>query len=215
MVLGEKSALDGDIRMLFQRNGIAHILAISGLHISLLGMGFYRLLRKCFLPIWVCCGAGVGMLILYGKMVGVGSSVFRACGMCMILLFAQLLGRSYDLLTAMAVTALLLVLQKPDSVQQAGFLLSYGAVLGLTLFLPVFQTETEYRIQKILQERLLPGIGILLVTLPVQLWFFYELPVYAMLLNLLVIPLMSVLLPVAILPICCVFLCFCRFRNTF
>ena len=198
MVLGEKSALDGDIRMLFQRNGIAHILAISGLHISLLGMGFYRLLRKCFLPIWVCCGAGVGMLLLYGKMVGVGSSVFRACGMCMILLFAQLLGRSYDLLTAMAVTALLLVLQKPDSVQQAGFLLSYGAVLGLTLFLPVFQTETEYRIQKILQEKLLPGIGILLVTLPVQLWFFYELPVYAMLLNLLVIPLMSVLLPVAI-----------------
>lgn len=67
MVLGEKSALDGDIRMLFQRNGIAHILAISGLHISLLGMGFYRLLRKCFLPIWVCCGAGVGMLLLYGK----------------------------------------------------------------------------------------------------------------------------------------------------
>ena len=198
MVLGEKSALDGDIRMLFQRNGIAHILAISGLHISLLGMGFYRLLRKCFLPVWVCCGAGVGMLILYGKMVGVGSSVFRACGMCMILLFAQVLGRSYDLLTAMAVTALLLVLQKPDSVQQAGFLLSYGAVLGLALFLPVFQTETEYRIQKILQEKLLPGIGILLVTLPVQLWFFYELPVYAMLLNLLVIPLMSVLLPVAI-----------------
>ena len=98
----------------------------------------------------------------------------------------------------MAVTALLLVLQKPDSVQQAGFLLSYGAVLGLTLFLPVFQTEAEYRIQKILQEKLLPGIGILLVTLPVQLWFFYELPVYAMLLNLLVIPLMSVLLPVAI-----------------
>ena len=198
MVLGEKSALDGDIRMLFQRNGIAHILAISGLHISLLGMGFYRLLRKCFLPVWVCCGAGVGMLLLYGKMVGVGSSVFRACGMCMILLFAQVLGRSYDLLTAMAVTALFLVLQKPDSVQQAGFLLSYGAVLGLALFLPVFQTETEYRIQKILQEKLLPGIGILLVTLPVQLWFFYELPVYAMLLNLLVIPLMSVLLPVAI-----------------
>ena len=198
MVLGEKSALDGDIRMLFQRNGIAHILAISGLHISLLGMGFYRLLRKCFLPIWVCCGAGVGMLILYGKMVGVGSSVFRACGMCMILLFAQVLGRSYDLLAAMAVTAFFLVLQKPDSVQQAGFLLSYGAVLGLALFLPVFQTETEYRIQKILQEKLLPGIGILLMTLPVQLWFFYELPVYAMLLNLLVIPLMSVLLPVAI-----------------
>lgn len=198
MVLGEKSALDGDIRMLFQRNGIAHILAISGLHISLLGMGFYRLLRKCFLPVWVCCGAGVGMLILYGKMVGVGSSVFRACGMCMILLFAQVLGRSYDLLTAMAVTALFLVLQKPDSVQRAGFLLSYGAVLGLALFLPVFQTETEYRIQKILQEKLLPGIGILFMTLPVQLWFFYELPVYAMLLNLLVIPLMSVLLPVAI-----------------
>lgn len=198
MVLGEKSALDGDIRMLFQRNGIAHILAISGLHISLLGMGFYRLLRKCFLPVWVCCSAGVGMLILYGKMVGVGSSVFRACGMCMILLFAQVLGRSYDLLTAMAVTAFFLVLQKPDSVQQAGFLLSYGAVLGLALFLPVFQTETEYRIQKILQEKLLPGIGILLMTLPVQLWFFYELPVYAMLLNLLVIPLMSVLLPVAI-----------------
>ncbi len=199
MVLGDKSVLDGEIRSRFQRNGIAHILAISGLHISLLGMGFYGLLRKCFLPVWVCCGAGVGMLLLYGKMVGAGSSVFRACGMCMILLFAQLLGRSYDLLTAMAVTALLLVLQKPDSVLQAGFLLSYGAVLGLTLFLPVFQTDTENKIRKKLQEKLLPGIGIQLFTLPVQLWFFYEIPVYAMLLNLLVIPLMSILLPFAIL----------------
>ena len=199
MVLGDKSVLDGEIRSQFQRNGIAHILAISGLHISLLGMGFYGLLRKCFLPVWVCCGAGVGMLLLYGKMVGAGSSVFRACGMCMILLFAQLLGRSYDLLTAMAVTALLLVLQKLDSVLQAGFLLSYGAVLGLTLFLTVFQTDTENKIRKKLQEKLLPGIGIQLFTLPVQLWFFYEIPVYAMLLNLLVIPLMSILLPFAIL----------------
>ena len=97
-------------------------------------MGFYRLLRKCFLPIWVCCGAGVGMLLLYGKMVGVGSSVFRACGMCMILLFAQLLGRSYDLLTAMAVTALLLVLQKPDSVQQLSL---------IHIFLSDFNFETN------------------------------------------------------------------------
>ncbi len=199
MVLGDKSILDGEIRSRFQRNGIAHILAISGLHISLLGMGFYGLLRKCFLPVWFCCCAGVGMLFLYGKMVGVSSSVFRACGMCVILLFAQLLGRSYDLLTAMAVTAFLLVLQKPDSVQQAGFLLSYGAVLGLALFQPVFQTGTEHKTGKKLQEKLLPGIGIQLFTLPVQLWFFYGIPVYAMLLNLVVIPLMSVLLPLVIL----------------
>lgn len=46
MLLGEKGALDAEIKSLYQRAGIAHVLAISGLHISLLGMGLYRLLRK-------------------------------------------------------------------------------------------------------------------------------------------------------------------------
>lgn len=46
IVLGDKSSLDGDIKKLYQRNGIAHLLAISGLHISLVGMALYRLLRR-------------------------------------------------------------------------------------------------------------------------------------------------------------------------
>mgnify|MGYP001706233105 CR=1 FL=1 len=46
LLLGEKEELDAEVKALYQKNGIAHILSISGLHITLLGMGVYRLLKR-------------------------------------------------------------------------------------------------------------------------------------------------------------------------
>ena len=51
LLLGEKEELDAEVKALYQRNGIAHILSISGLHITLLGMGCYRLLKRLGAPV--------------------------------------------------------------------------------------------------------------------------------------------------------------------
>ena len=84
IVLGDKTNLDPELKMRYQMAGIIHILAISGLHISLLGMGLYNLLKKIGLGI---CPAGLLALVImlqYGMMTGGTVSTMRA--VCMFLL---------------------------------------------------------------------------------------------------------------------------------
>ena len=63
LLLGEKEALDADVKALYQKNGIAHILSISGLHITLLGMGLYQLLKRMGVPVKAAATIGAAVLI--------------------------------------------------------------------------------------------------------------------------------------------------------
>ena len=79
MTLGEKNLLDAEVKQMYQKAGISHVLAISGLHISVIGMGLYKLLRKIkcsFLTSGVIAGTVIGG---YGMMSGLGTSTIRAC----------------------------------------------------------------------------------------------------------------------------------------
>ena len=82
MLLGEKGILDEEIKGLYQRNGIAHILAISGLHISMIGMGLYQLLRRAGLKIKLSAILASMIIVLYGMMTGFAVSAIRAIAMC-------------------------------------------------------------------------------------------------------------------------------------
>lgn len=95
VLLGDKTQMDEEINDLYQKNGIAHLLAVSGLHVSLIGMGLYRLLRRLGLGFgWAGVWSG-GLLFLYGTMTGFGPSVFRACLMLACSFAASYLGRTY------------------------------------------------------------------------------------------------------------------------
>ncbi len=197
MVLGEKSALDSDTKNLYQKNGISHLLAISGLHISLIGMGLYRALRRLtghYLPAGI---PSILLIVAYGWMAGASVSALRAVIMCALMVTADLVGRSYDMLTAMGVAAIVLLLTSPLNSRQSAFLLSFGAVLGIALLTPLL------RLYRPKQGRLFQALGVslsvLAVTFPVLLCAFSEYSLYSTLLNLLVIPLMSVLMAAATL----------------
>ena len=183
MILGEKSGMDAEIKNLYRQNGIAHILAISGLHISLIGLGFYRILRRAGVPILPGAAAGCGLLLFYALLVGGGSSVVRASVMLFLQILADVCERSYDLLTAMAFSGLLLLCFRREYLSDAGFLLSFLAVFGIALLSPMFGTSS-----------LAATLGVSLTTLPVLLWYYFEFPLYSIVLNLLLVPLLSVAL---------------------
>ncbi len=190
MLLGEKGELDREVKELYKRNGIIHILSISGLHITLIGMGLYKLLRRLGLPLWlsaVCAGC---VLLLYGVLTGMGVSACRAIGMFVIRMGAEVIGRSYDMQTAVGVMAAILVWENPWYLCHAGFLLSFASVLGIALLAPAF----EYKRGK----GATAGIAVTLFTMPVQLWFYYEIPVWSLFLNLLILPFMSVVVATGI-----------------
>ena len=244
LLLGEKEEMDAEVKALYQRNGIAHILSISGLHITLLGMGCYRLLKRLGAPVRVAAAGGATTLLLYGMMVGMSVSASRAIGMYLLQMLGIFVGRTYDMLTGVGLLAALLVLQQPERLGDVSFLMSFGAVLGICLLTPVFAGDgrednagvetasgvvawlltvtdilgdsayerNKYREgwRKVVYERLwrmvsalksgfAASAGVILFTLPIQLWFFYEIPVYSVLLNLLVLPFMSVVMAGGIL----------------
>lgn len=187
MILGEKSDMDSDVKELYQNNGISHILAISGLHISFIGLGIYRLFRKTglgFLPAGILA---MGVLTLYVLMIGFSVSAVRAYMMLLLKIGADITGRVYDMLTATMLGAAITALYQPLYLTDGGFCMSYGAILGIAIVLPVLQQCFPCR------RKWLSGcyasIAINIMLFPITLWFFYVFPTYSFLVNMLVLPL--------------------------
>lgn len=197
MLLGEKYSMDKDLKALYQKNGIAHILAISGLHVSMLGMGIYKFLRRCRVPMKLAAGLAAGIMILYGIMTGFSVSALRAIVMFVIRMAAVILERTYDMLTTVAVAAVLMLLQQPLYFFHSGFLFSFGCVLGIGLLLPVLMKGMQE--WHFVFRSVMSGVGMTVITLPIYLWFYYQYPVCSILLNLIVIPLMSFLMAAGLL----------------
>lgn len=131
MLLGDKTGLEDEIKDLFERGGISHILAISGLHVSMIGRNCYTILRKCGLS-FLSSGVFAGSLLLaYGYLVGNGMSAVRAIGMMLIFFVGQYIGRSYDMLNALGAMVLLLLWENPFLLEYSGFWFSIMALLGV------------------------------------------------------------------------------------
>lgn len=199
MLLGEKSSLSNEVRDLYQMGGMMHLLTISGLHLSLLGAGCGKLLRATGAPKAAAGMVSILLMFLYGILAGEGVALLRALVMFSLAMGAQMLDRSYDLLSAAALSAMLLLLQNPLYLFYSGFLLSYGCILGLALISPLlgraFRPKWDRKkASHKLFLALLSGFSIQAATLPLTLSFFYEYPLYGILLNLAAVPALAIVL---------------------
>ena len=198
MLLGDKTQMDGQVKDLYQTSGIAHLLAVSGLHVSLIGMGLYRLLRKKIrLSEELSLAAASLCTFLYVCLTGASASAVRAGIMLFVNLSARKAGRSYDLLTALSLSFLVLLWKEPYTVFLSGFQLSFGAMAGI--FLGNEVTRSLYRCGTLekrsgLLSSFLSSLWVTIVTLPVTVSNYYFFPPYSVLLNLAVIPLMTVVM---------------------
>lgn len=181
MLLAEKSEMDPDIKELYQKNGISHILAISGLHVSFIGLGIYECLRrKLHLSYGISGGVSIAVLGVYVLMIGGSVSVVRAFIMLLLRIGAEVTGRVYDMLTALALSAATSVAYNPYHLTDAGFYMSYGAIVGIVVVMP--------------RMKEMWSMAINLTLFPVLIYFYYEIPTYSVLINALIIPMMSIVL---------------------
>ena len=235
MLLGDKSSMDKEIQEQFKAAGIVHILAISGTHIAILGVGLYEALRRLFLNMSIMIeglhirrrsgynrvfhidrlGAAFAAIIAmysYGVMCGMGSSAFRAILMFSLHVIAPVVGRTYDILSALALAEILLLLEQPLYLYNSGFLMSFGAVVGIIVIRPALAFHSRKRgkemrfvddkkdgsIGKVVLEGLSSSVAIGIATLPVYALFYYTYPIHSLVINLLVIPAMGVLLTMGV-----------------
>lgn len=210
MLFGEKRELSGDIKELYQAAGISHVLVISGLHISLLALAVAGILRRLGFPMPVWVILSVGVLAGYGILIGQPTTAVRALLMFFVLQGARLLGRSYDLLSALAFAGILMLLDNPDLILDGGCRLSFCAVIGVGWYVSeknkIFWSIGEKEKRKnrgkggkgssagAILENIRAGWYLWLFTLPVMLDTFYQVSVVGILWNLVAIPLLPVII---------------------
>lgn len=200
MVLGDKRGLDEEIKELYQENSISHLLSISGLHISLLGGAVFLFLRRLKVSFRFPLIASSIILIIYGAFTGFSVSTSRAVIMMSVLFISFVIGKSYDLPSGLALAALILIVMNHRAIYQSSFLLSFFAVIGIFYIMPellyIFKVDIYHKkgIIKglhLLLASIISSISVLLATLPIVLNNFYEVSLTGILLNIIVIPLMS------------------------
>ncbi len=186
MLLGDKSTLEKETKDLFRLSGLSHMLVISGLHISILGMGIYKVLRKLRLSFVTSSVISFSILFLFLVMIGMGNSAIRASGMFAVTLVAQIFGKGYDSISAICLMFVAMLAASPYLISNSSVLLSFTAVFCAVTF------------AKKLNERFpypgVTGLGITIGMLPALAYYFYEVPLYSVLLNFVLLPFMSVLL---------------------
>ncbi|MEP0862747.1 MAG: DNA internalization-related competence protein ComEC/Rec2 [Ignavibacterium sp.] len=202
LLLADRTEIDYETKQNFVNSGVIHILAVSGLHVGYILLFFVVLFGR--FNIYTRSILTIFGLISFMIITGVPASVFRATLMSIILIIAFLSGRSTNLLNSIALSAVIILLFKPNEIFNPGFQLSYSAVLSIALIYPVIQkiildlSITNKYLKNIL---LFAGVSLSaqIGTLPFTLAYFNKLSVISLLSNLIVIPLAGIIVGLAII----------------
>ena len=206
LLLGDKSALPADVKRDFRRVGLSHVLAVSGLHLSILLGGLQKFLNSIRLHRRIQLCITFAFLLLFMGVTGFYPSILRAGIMWMLCSAAFLMGGNADSLTALSFAAAIICIFSPNAVSDIGFLLSVSATLGILLLAEPLEAVLSAHLPT---DRILPwGLHTVLslcgitfaatvFTLPVTLFAFGELSLVAPLANLLMNPFVTVVLVLA------------------
>ena len=194
ILLGDRSEITPLQQAQFSQSGLAHILAVSGLHTGLI----YMLLSLLFIPLHllhlrkVALLGVIFMLWAYAYLCGLPTSVIRASCMLTLLLLGKMFLRGYNALHALYLTGCILLCYNPNYIQDIGFQLSFLAVLSiLTFYRPLIKLfgidhwkQPAYYVANLMCLSLSAQV----FTLPLSVYYFHCIPIWFLLANIVVIP---------------------------
>lgn len=190
MLFGEKQYIESNMRTALYRTGIGHILAVSGLHVSIIAAVLMRFLKLAGINKYLRFGA---VNCLFGLLITLANypvSAIRAALMLDIMYSAELFGQQNDSLNSLSISALIISLCDPYAVYSSGFILSLSGTFGIAVFSP-------YMSEKISSETFMGKIGravlaavcTSLAVMPASVYYFDETSLVAPLSNILLVPL--------------------------
>jgi len=192
MLLGDKSDMTAETKELYREVGIYHILSISGLHISMIGGFIYGILKRFPMRRWKAAMISLVVILAYGVMIDMPPSAFRAIVMFGFGVVAPLCRRSHDKLTSMAFAAACLAVCQPLLMFDAGVQLSFLAVLGIVALYPTFLGIHRHHMA--VADGLWVSFAVTYMTLPIIMNTYYQVPLYSLLVNVYIVPLVPILL---------------------
>ncbi|WP_337287962.1 DNA internalization-related competence protein ComEC/Rec2 [Candidatus Methylomirabilis sp.] len=193
VILGERSSIPREITEAFSGSGTYHILAISGLNVSLLAGVLFFLLKAIRVPLRLRALLSMGLITFYAILAGGSASVVRAAVMADVYLLGLVLDREADSLNTLALSALGLLLWQPLFLFDVGFQLTFvatGAILVAVDRLPLTSLSTPWRW---VATPLALSIAAFLGTAPILASTFYRISPIGILANLPIVPLSGLL----------------------
>lgn len=196
IMFGDKDMLDSDTYSDFQKNGTAHVLAVSGLHTGILYAFFAMIWRgKKGAAFHICTFV---ILFMYMSLADFSPSVVRAACMIFLHLAAGLLRCRYDLLTAAGVTFMTMLIIEPFQIFHVGFQLSFLAIISLGIILPF--------VDRFYKGVFLPAVAIQAGMVPYTAYVFNYVSAGAFLANIPVIFLAGIILPLGLCDLAAAFM---------
>ncbi|MES2487601.1 MAG: ComEC/Rec2 family competence protein, partial [Bacteroidota bacterium] len=205
LLFGQRQDMDKQTTDSYTSAGVVHILAISGLHFSLLFLAFSRILSPLKrMPKVGRIGHLVAIVLLmwgFAFITGLSASVVRAVVMFSIILLADALNRRANIYNSLAVSMLILLLAKPAFLFDAGFQLSYLAVFAIVWLQPIYNRLGQAKYKPVQWAKDTVGISLIaqMGVLPLSLYYFNQFPLLFLLANVVVIPLSNLVLGLGII----------------
>ncbi len=197
LLIGYRDELSDDVRDMFSNVGLSHILAVSGLHIGFI----YMILLLLFFPLLVNRFRRVGYFLIvftlwvYAFVTGLSPSVIRATAMISILIVGKLLYLPYNSRNALFYTAITMLCYNPMYIYDVGFQLSFMAVWSIIIFYAKVKRLIDRCLGRIplinrLSSVVSLSISAQILTLPLSVYYFDIIPIWFLLANVLVVPIL-------------------------
>lgn len=203
MLFGDCSEIGEDTYEAFQKNGIAHILSVSGIHVGIVYLYISRLLGSRKTLVFYLTAAS--MLLFYAALSEFSPSVVRAVVMILIHMASKVLHRRYDFISCTSASALGMLLANPFYLFNAGFQLSYLAVFCLAALLPWMNRRVDIMEEKGRNALLTAGLRCLSPLLIIQIgmapltaYLFNYFSVVSLFLNIPIIAISGLIIPLGI-----------------
>jgi len=201
ITLGDQAGLDAPVREMYAVAGVYHLLVVSGLHISILMLAILAVLER-IVNRRVASMVALIVMIGYCLLVGSGISAVRAVTMAGVRVFGRMFYLDTDSLASVAFACIALLLFEPLYLFNLGFQLSFGTVFGLIILSePIERLLAWCRVPKFGKFRsfLAYNTAAFLVTTPILAYYFFYIPTYSLLINLIIMPTATFLVVVGML----------------
>lgn len=195
MLFGDKSAIDSSEKTLMYRAGIGHIMAVSGVHLSVVCSLFWFVISRLPIGRYFRFGLLMVPILCFVMLAGMSNSVIRAAIMIVLVYGAGLFRRRADTFNSLGIAVILLMAASPFAVRDASFLLSAAGVFGIGVVAPVIISEIErkHKLGNAVRS-FIASVCVMVIVFPVTLLFFDEVSVVSPLSNLLLIPICTIIL---------------------
>lgn len=189
LMFGDKYSIDDELYDNVNNSGMAHIFAVSGLHIGILAAVIYIIMKRLRANRFIRFIVTLAVLLLYGGLCGYPSSVVRAIIMAAVFLLADAVGQKRDNLNSLALAAIIILIIFPTDLFQVGFQLSFSAVLGIVMFGRPIESRLKH-LPKTLKGIIATSVAVSIMTWPILVIYFNSVQPLYLLANVLLLPIL-------------------------